>query len=41
MMSALLDWYIADGVVPAGTDLGSIIDFQYADRAARRLGVSR
>jgi NitT/TauT family transport system substrate-binding protein len=41
MMSALLDWYIAEGVVPAGTDLGSIIDFQFADRAARRLGVSR
>jgi hypothetical protein len=40
-MHALLDWYVAEGVVPPGIDLAAVVDFGYVDRAAQRLGVAR
>jgi NitT/TauT family transport system substrate-binding protein len=39
-MAQLLAWYQADGVVPAGVDLATIVDFSYVDRAAQRLGIA-
>ncbi len=40
-MAGMLDWYVAEGVVPPGVDLARVVDFQYVDRAAERLGISR
>ncbi len=40
-MRGMLDWYVAEGVVPPGIDLATVVDFQYVDRAAQRLGVRR
>jgi NitT/TauT family transport system substrate-binding protein len=40
-MAGMLDWYVADGVVPPGVDLARVVDFQYVDQAAQRLGVAR
>ncbi|HLI26501.1 MAG TPA: ABC transporter substrate-binding protein [Chloroflexota bacterium] len=36
-MRGMLDWYVAEGVVPPGIDLATVVDFQYVDRAAQRL----
>jgi len=40
-MAGMLAWYVAEGVVPPGIDLARLVDFQYVDRAAERLGITR
>jgi NitT/TauT family transport system substrate-binding protein len=40
-MAGMLAWYTAEGVVPPGIDLGAVVDFQYVDRAAQRLGIGQ
>lgn len=39
-MAALLNWYVAEGVVQAGIDLRQVVDFQVVDQAARQLGIA-
>ena len=40
-MAALLNWYVAEGVVPTTIDLRQVVDFQIVDQAARQLGIAR
>jgi NitT/TauT family transport system substrate-binding protein len=38
-LADMLAWYVAEGVVPPGIDLNTVVDFQYVDRAAQQLGI--